>query len=257
MCNIVFNQALGLLCETLKDRESVKTKPKGRRELNVNSIANWFNLEEKSLQSFRKMCLGIVQLIDDSACKSDTSVKLSAFSALEVVACNYSTNYDIFSMCLPPITKCIISQNLTIASSSLRATGVFVNVLGPRALPELPQIMKNMIKKSHQISLYSNVKESSVGDDATTVSAPKESFVHSILITLEAVVDKLGGFLNPYLEDIVKLIVLSPEYSSESKLKLKQRADVVRQLLTKKIPVSFSGVSCSFHVNFCHIRDFT
>ncbi|XVE62422.1 hypothetical protein DITRI_Ditri06bG0116700 [Diplodiscus trichospermus] len=49
-------------------------------------------------------------------------------------------------------------------------------------------------------------------------------------------VDKLGGFLNPYVGDILELMVLHPTYVSRLDLKLKVRANLVRKLLIDKIP---------------------
>lgn len=226
LCNSdgnVKKKALGLLSETLKKRESIKTKHKGRRDSIASSINDWFHVDGSTLDSFQQMCLEIAQLIDDTMDESDTSLKLSAVSTLEVLAHRFSSNYSVFSMCLPSITKGICSNNLAISSSCLRTTGALVDALGPRAFVQLPQIMENVIKTSSKFS--------------AALSLPEESLILSILLALEAVVDKLGGFLNPYLEDIIRLVVHGPEYTSGSKMKLRQKADAVRKLLTEKIPV--------------------
>ncbi|KAG6781264.1 hypothetical protein POTOM_014155 [Populus tomentosa] len=226
LCNSDVNvkkKALGLLSETLKKRESIKTKHKGRRDSIASSINDWFHVDGSTLDSFQQMCLEIAQLIDDTMDDSDASLKLSAVSTLEVLAHRFSSNYSVFSMCLPSITKGICSNNLAISSSCLRTTGALVDALGPRAFVQLPQIMENVIKTSSKFS--------------AALSLPEESLILSILLALEAVVDKLGGFLNPYLEDIIRLVVHGPEYTSGSKMKLRQKADAVRKLLTEKIPV--------------------
>eukprot|EP00257_Ricinus_communis_P020965 XP_015580336.1 uncharacterized protein At3g06530 [Ricinus communis] len=228
----VQKKALGLLCETLRDHESNKTKHKGRKELNANSSTGWLHMDESLLESFHKMCLEIVGLVDDVKNEVDTSLKLSAISTLEVLAHSFSSDYSILSMCLPSITRGISSPNLAISSSCLRTAGALVNVLGPRALSELPRIMKNLIKISHEIP-----SRSGNDDTSPALSTSKESFMQSVLVTLEAVVDKLGGFLHPYLEEVIGLVVLGVEYTTESKPKLKLKADVVRRLLTEKIPV--------------------
>lgn len=207
-------------------------KPKGRRELNARSSADWLHMDETATESLHKMCLEIVRLVDDKLDEVDTSLKLSAVSTLEILAQN-SPDYSIFGICLPYITKGISSHDLAISSSCLRTTGALVNVLGPKALTELPRIMKNLIKISHEIN-------SSSGDENTSaaLSTSKEFSLQSILVTLEAVVDNLGGFLNPYLEEVIGLMVLGSEYTMESKSKLKLKADEIRRLLTEKIPVS-------------------
>uniref|UniRef100_A0A6N2JZM9 BP28 C-terminal domain-containing protein n=1 Tax=Salix viminalis TaxID=40686 RepID=A0A6N2JZM9_SALVM len=226
LCNSdgnVKKKALGLLSETLRKGESIKTKRKGRRDSIASSSNDWFHVDGSTLDSFQQMCLEIARLIDDTMDDSDTSLKLSAVSTLEVLAHKYSSNYSVFSMCLPSITKGICSNNLAISSSCLRTTGALVDALGPRAFVQLPQIMENVMKISSKFS--------------AALSLPEESLMLSLLLTLEAVVDKLGGFLSPYLEDIIRLVVHGPEYTSGSKMKLRQKADAVRRLLTEKIPV--------------------
>ncbi|WCJ36431.1 ARM repeat superfamily protein [Euphorbia peplus] len=228
----VQKKALGLLCEKLREQGSTKEKHKGKRVKNIKSSKDWLHMDRNSTESLHKTCLEIVRLVDGTEDVVDSSVKLSAISTLEVLAHAFSSDYSIFNACLPSITKAISSHNLAISSGCLRTTGALVNVLGPRALTELPRMMKNMIKVSHGVS-------SSGGDKSTSSALPAsvESLMHSVLVTLEAVVDKLGGFLNPYLEDVLRIIVLSPEYTTESKPKLKLKADAVRKLLTEKIPV--------------------
>ncbi|XVF08520.1 hypothetical protein REPUB_Repub07fG0010000 [Reevesia pubescens] len=221
-------KALGILCETVKDRDSVKSKRKEKRELDPNSNSYELHLDDTALEPFHKMCAEIIQIVDDSIEESNASLKLVALSTLEILAQRFSSNHSVFSMCLASVTKGISSENLTLCSSCLKTTGALINVLGPRALAELPCIMENVIKRSREISVSSDLKSRS--DENTSIFL-------SILVTLEAVVDKLGGFLNPYLGDIIQLMVLQPAYVSGSDLKLKMRADLVRKLLTDKIPV--------------------
>ncbi|GAV79488.1 LOW QUALITY PROTEIN: BP28CT domain-containing protein/U3snoRNP10 domain-containing protein [Cephalotus follicularis] len=222
----VRKKALRLLCETVKDRGSIKSKRKGRRELNPNINSHELSMDDNALDSFLKMCMQIVQLVDDSLKESSTSLNLVAISTLEVLANNYPSNYSIFSLCLAPVTKSISSHDLAVSSSSLRTVGAIINVLGPRALPELPCIMKNTITKADEVP-----------SDLDAPSSSKESLLVSILVTLEAVLEKLGGFLSPYLGEILRLMVLRPEYVSGAYLKLKLKADVVRRLISDKVPV--------------------
>ncbi|XP_022736221.1 uncharacterized protein At3g06530 isoform X4 [Durio zibethinus] len=225
----VRKKALGILCETVKKHDSVKSKRKEKRNPDLNSNSYELHLDGTAVECFQKMCAEIVQIVDFSE-ESNDSLKLAALSTLEILAQRFS-NYSVFSMCLASVTKGISSENLAVSSSCLRTTCALVNVLGPRALAELPCIMENVIKKSREISLSSDLESRS--DENTSIAL-------SILFTLEAVVDKLGGFLNPYLGDIIELMVLRPAYVSGSDLKLKMRADLVRKLLTDKIPVRLS-----------------
>ncbi|KAH9647907.1 hypothetical protein KPL70_025376 [Citrus sinensis] len=228
----VKKKALGLLCETVKDLGMAKPKHKRRRELDPDSNSRWFHLDDSAFESFRKMCSEVVLLVDNSTGESNISLKLTAVSTLEVLANRFASYDSVFNLCLASVTNSISSRNLALASSCLRTTGALVNVLGLKALAELPLIMENVRKKSREISTYVDVQNES-NEDKTQ----RESLMASVLITLEAVIDKLGGFLNPYLGDITELLVLCPEYLPGSDPKLKVKADAVRRLLTDKIQV--------------------
>lgn len=236
-----FKQALGLLSETVKDSDTTKLKH-GRRGLTSKS-SSWVHLDDTAVESFKEMCLEIVKLVDDSLDESNTSLKVAAISAMEVLVYKFPSYCSIFSMCLSSVTRHIQSHNVAVSSSCLRATGALINVLGPRALPELPSIMENVMSRSRIVS--SSVPAiTNYGEDSTSsVSiSSKESLFTSILLALEAVIDKLGGFLNPYLGDILKLMVLHPKFSPGSDPKLKWKADVVRKLITEKITVSLCQI---------------
>ncbi|XP_062092226.1 uncharacterized protein At3g06530 [Humulus lupulus] len=227
----VGRKALGFLCEMVRENDTTKSRHKER-----NLYGRWEHLEETALDSFHKLCLEIVKIVD-SVDVSD-SLKLAAVSALEVLASRFPFDYSIFGDCLPSVTKNVSPENLAVSSGCLRTTGAFVNVLGPRALVELPCIMENVIKISREISLRSDVKAIKSNDDTpTALSTSKESIILSILLVLEAVVGKLGAFLNPYLGDIITVIVLNHDYASGSDQKVKLQADTVRRLITEKIPV--------------------
>ncbi|CAL5366770.1 unnamed protein product [Camellia sinensis] len=232
----VRRKALGLLSETVRDSGTMKPKHE-RRGLTSKSTSSWLHLDGSAVESFKKMCSEILTLVDDSVDDSNTSLKVAAVSALEVLAYKFSSNYSIFNMCLASVTKNIQSDNLAVSSCCLRTTGALINVLGPRALPELPSIMENVLRRSNVFSSVSAITTSGEDNASIPLTDSKESLYMSVLFALEAVVDKLGGFLNPYLGDILKLVVLHPKYASGSDPKLKFKADVVRKLITEKVPV--------------------
>ncbi|KAE9465054.1 hypothetical protein C3L33_03055, partial [Rhododendron williamsianum] len=229
-------QALGLLSETVKDSDTTKLKH-GRRGLTSKS-SSWVHLDDSAVESFGEMCLEIVKLVDDSLDDSSTSLKVAAVSAMEVLVYKFPSYYSIFSMCLSSVTRHIQSDDVAFSSSCIRTTGALINVLGPRALPELPSIMENLMSRSRIVS--SSVSAiTNYGEDSTSTlsTSSKEPLFTSILLAFEAVIDKLGGFLNPYLGDILKLMVLHPKFLPGSDPKLKSKADVVRKLITEKITV--------------------
>ncbi|XP_068328989.1 uncharacterized protein At3g06530-like [Pyrus communis] len=230
----VAKKALGLLCETVREHDMVRPKQKHKSI----SSDRWQHLDENSLESFHSMCLKIVQLVDDSSDDVEVSLKVAAALALEVLAHRFSSNHSIFIECLPYVTKNISMHDLAVSSSCLQATGALINVLGHRALSKLPHIMENLVRISRKIFVSSDMKTiSGVGGMDIVLQIPKESLILSILVTLEAVVVKLGGFLNPYLEEITRIMVLDLDYASGSDPKLKMKADSVRRLITENIPV--------------------
>lgn len=225
--HLTFVQALGLLCETVREHKTAKRRPKERRDSN----SQWQLVDESAVSSFHKMCRKIVGLVDDSADDS-SNLKLAAVVALEVLANRFPSHHSIFGECLASVTKNISSHNLPVSSGCLRTASALVNVLGPRSLAGLPSIMKNV-----QVFLCSDVTSIQCIDKAhVSLSTTDESIIFSVLLVLEAVVDKLGGFLKPYLGNIIKFL-LHPHFASESDLKLKSKADTVRRLVAEKIPV--------------------
>lgn len=224
-------QVLGLISERAKDTSSSKLKHK-RRLPNQKGRNPWLNLDEVAVDSFGRMCEEIVHLIDETDDESGVPAKRAAISTLEVLAGRFPSGHPIFSKCLASVAEGISSKNLGVSSSCLRTTGALINVLGPKALVELPCIMKNLVKQSCEVS-----SASKRGGNAT---AEEQLLMLSVLVTLEAVIDKLGGFLNPHLGDIMKVMVLHPEYVSDFDKNLKSKANTIRRLLTDKIPVSSS-----------------
>ncbi|CAI8586853.1 unnamed protein product [Vicia faba] len=198
----VGKKALGLLCDAARNHEKVSLAPKDNKGSRSSSSFPWLlHMDESSQESLDKMCLEILQVLDDS---SNNSLKVAAVSALEVLA-----------------------------ESCLRTSAALINILGPKALAELPQIMDNVMKSSRIVLSSQDLKPKT--NDVLSVS--NEPHFISVLVTLEAVVDKLGGFLNPYLTNIMELLVLHPEYVSGMYPKVESRAHGLRKLLAAKIPV--------------------
>ncbi|PIA50335.1 hypothetical protein AQUCO_01300820v1 [Aquilegia coerulea] len=234
----VRKKSLGFLCETVNNHDFFEPKGKEKRKSTQNSSGYSLYLDELSAHSFVGMCSKIVEFVDASDEDLDTSVKLAAISSLEVLANSFSVTNSVFASCLTSVTKQLDSQNLAISCSCLRASGALINVLDTKeALKILPQIMKRMFNKVRD-DLFSG-KEPKHCCDRTDISGLKDSLAFSVLVTLEAVIEKLGRFSSPYLGDILELMVLYPEYVSGSDPKIKVKADKVRKLLTEKIVVRY------------------
>ncbi|GAA0150254.1 RNA metabolism protein [Lithospermum erythrorhizon] len=229
-------KALMLLSESVKffganDLKHVK------RGMNSSIRSSWLQLDDIAQDSFKQLFLEILNLLDDSKKSLSSTIETEAVSTLEVVCSSFPVDPSMLSMCLRSICRKIGSEDPSISSCCLRATGSLINLLGPKALSELPGIMKSVLKKAQDIFSSGSIAISGNDVGPAAPSHMMDSLFMAILITLEETTDKIGGFLNPYLEDILRLVVLRPEYTSASDPKLKARADVLRKLMTHKIPV--------------------
>lgn len=236
--SVLYKQALGTLSETVKDTGFVGFKHEKRGPA-LSSRSSWFHLDKNSLQSLDTLCLEILKLVNSQS-ESSSSLKLIAVSTLEVLANRFPLDNAVFTVCLDSVSKSICMDNSALSSSCLRTAGALINVLGPKALPQLPFVMEGMIRQSrNNLSTVTAQTKQPDGDASIVSSIQNDPGFMSILLALEAVVDKLGGFLNPYLGDILELMLLKPQYTSMSELKLKLKADSVRKLITERVPVSF------------------
>lgn len=233
--NGVRKKALQVLCKSVRDLDALRSKRE--REQNMHLRVPWQRLDGINLDSFAALCLEILQLIDGSDdLLNNFSVRLAAISALEILANKFPSSHKVFSKCLAAVVQNVSSDDLAVGSCCLRTAGALINVLGPKALPELPKIMKNVLQKTQDVTLSSG-SHKEFAEDNCSQPASKHTLMLSVLVTLEALVENLGAFLNPYLGDIVEILVLHQDYVSESNQKLKPQADNVRRLLSEKVPV--------------------
>ncbi|KAI3778087.1 hypothetical protein L2E82_07103 [Cichorium intybus] len=219
----VRKKALGLVSDIGKEL-TMLTQKQNKRVMNATVRTSWLHFDELTSQRFEKMCHEILKIIDDGSNPSKhSSLRLTAVSTLETLVTVFPSSDAIFNTCLATVIKHIHSEDLSISSGCFRTVGALITVLGPRALPELPSIMNHVFQRCDDMSSNSN-----------------ESLFMSILVTIEAVIDKLGGFLNPYLPKILELVILRPHYTNNDGSKLKSKADTVRKLIAEKIPVRLS-----------------
>ncbi|CAM8989928.1 unnamed protein product [Rhodiola kirilowii] len=232
----VRKKALLVLCETMKDQNMAKAS--GRRNSKTETVSLWLHADESTRQSFDMLCLQIIQLVDNDNDSSSSSLKMAAVSAIEVLATRSPLNQSIFGKCLTSISKSIDSIDMHVASCCLRAAAALINQLGPRALPELPFIMDNILKRFRDLSACLPLGSKDIDSCPSLGSLNlSESFMVAVLDFLAVAIDKLGGFLNPYLVDIIQLLVLYPDCVSTTHPKLRSRADVVRKLFAERINV--------------------
>ncbi|KAG8082909.1 hypothetical protein GUJ93_ZPchr0014g46634 [Zizania palustris] len=235
--SLVKRKALGILCETAKGNSLIERKQKKARKVNHSSPTTAPQLDKSSAPCFSELCFKILELVDREA-DSDNSVKIAAISSLETLAKEYPSDNPAYSKCLAKITNCISSSDTVTSSRLIHTAGSLINVLGSKALPQLPSIMKNMLQISHQVSFCPSGK---YAHDSTKTDSKLSnqaiSLLLSVLTTVEVIVKKLGEFVNPYLEEILDLVVLHQECASRTDEKLDAKAADVRTLLTEKVPV--------------------
>ncbi|KAF7836313.1 uncharacterized protein G2W53_011172 [Senna tora] len=228
----VGERALGLLCDAARNKKVVSSNRKESKSSSSNPSFPWLHMNESSQESLDMMCLEIIRIIDCGYKHSNLSLKTAAVSALEVLANSLPFN-SIFTVCLGAVWKCIKSPDVDLTSTCIRTTSALISVLGPKSLAELPHIMENVMKSLSDLDFKAKTKKG-------VSSASKESYLMSVLVLLEVVVDKLGGFLNPYLTNIIDLLVLRHEYVSGMDSKMESRASGLRKLLAERIPVRLS-----------------
>ncbi|KAL6903803.1 hypothetical protein ACP4OV_004616 [Aristida adscensionis] len=234
--SLVKRKTLGILSETARGNSLVQMKQKKTRKLKHGSLATTMIVDKTSGPYFNNLCLKILELID-RVVDSDTSVKIAAISSLDTLAKEYGSDNSAYSNCLATIVNHIGSGDATISSGLIHTAGSLINVLGSKALPQLPLIMKNIILRSHQVSRCPSGK---YARDSTRTAAGSNQAITvliSALTTTEVIVEKLGEFVNPYLEEILDLVVLHPECVANMDAKLDAKAKDVRKLLTEKVPV--------------------
>ncbi|XP_020576310.1 uncharacterized protein At3g06530 isoform X2 [Phalaenopsis equestris] len=227
----VIKKTLGLLCEFIKDKApGQKNMVRTKRKMNPTPFT--IQITAHAVPSFIELCSKINQLISSST--THIPVKLAAISSIETLAKELPFNEPIFCACLQCVMGEINSSDLALSSASIRSTGALVGVLGSQALKQLSSIIKHIFTKVHEVSRCPCLKSKQNGHG---IEIHKVPVLLSTLSALEAVITNLGGFLNPYLDDIFDVIILHPEFVSDLDVKLKSKAAVVRKLLTEKIPV--------------------
>ncbi|XP_062226340.1 uncharacterized protein At3g06530 isoform X2 [Phragmites australis] len=235
--SLVKRKALGILSETARGNNLVQNKQRTARKLKHVSLTTAIKVDKSSDPYFSNLCLKILELIDRGV-DSDTSVKIAAISSLEKLAKEYPSDNPAYSNCLTTIINHIGSGDAVTSSGLIHTAGSLINVLGSKALLQLPLIMKNIMLRSHQVSCCPS---GNYADGSTRTAAKPTNqtitMLLSILTTIEVVVEKLGEFVNPYLEEILDLVVLHPECSAHMDAKLDAKAADVRKLLTEKVPV--------------------
>ncbi|RLM64477.1 uncharacterized protein C2845_PM16G15760 [Panicum miliaceum] len=235
--NLVKRKTLGILSETARGNSLVQNKQRKARKLKHSSVITVIKVDKSSGPYFSNLCLKILELID-RVVDLDTSVKIAAISSLETLVKEYPSDYPVYSKCLSTIINHIGSADAAASSGLIHTVGSLINVLGSKALSELPLVVKNIMLIAHQVSCYpSGSYAHGSTRRATRLSNQDTAILLSSLSTIEVIVERLGEFVNPYLKEILDLVVLHPECCAHMDAKLDAKAADVRKLLIEKVPV--------------------
>lgn len=248
----MFNQALELLCEYVKGDVLASKKPKTRKQTSQSLIAS----DPETDGYFNDMSREIIQLVDTA---NDCSVKLAAVSAIEALSEKYPCDHSILSSLLTSVSKQIGSKNVAISAGCLRSTSALIIKLGVGALPLLPSIVAQVLEKARDVT---STDKKDPGNDKLPQreTSYRSSLLLSALTTLEALLISVGGFLNPYLQDIIELLVLNQSFLSDSDHKIKQQVTAIGELLSEKISVcvsrSFLLILFIFYAMFINVLNY-
>lgn len=215
----------------------VQNNQRKARKLKHSSAVTAIKVDKSSGPYFSNLCLKILELIDKMV-DSDTSVKIAAISSLETLAKEYPSDNPVYSKCLSTIINHIGSADAAASTGLIYAVGSLINVLGSKALPQLPLVMKNIMLIAHRVSCCpSGSYPHGSTKTAIRLSNQDTAVLLSSLTTIEVILEKLSEFVNPYLKEILDLVVLHPECNAHMDAKLDAKAADVRKLLTEKVPV--------------------
>ncbi|KAF8702900.1 hypothetical protein HU200_032736 [Digitaria exilis] len=235
--NLVKRKTLGILSETARGNSLVQNNQRKARKLKHSSAVTAIKVDKSSGPYFSNLCLKILELIDKMV-NSDTSVKIAAISSLETLVKEYPSDNPVYSKCLSTIINHIGSADAAASTGLIYTVGSLINVLGSKALPQLPLVMKNIMLIAHRVSCCpSGSYPHGSTKTAIRLSNQDTAVLLSSLTTIEVILEKLSEFVNPYLKEILDLVVLHPECNAHMDAKLDAKAADVRKLLTEKVPV--------------------
>lgn len=173
--------------------------------------------------------------------ESSLSTKHAAILALDIYAQRYhGSSFQVFVSCIPALVASIKTSGKSLGAAAVRCTASIFRLLGPEALPALPDAVGEILKTAELL----RGKASDVGESDDD-GVPKMCL--AILAALEALVEKLGLFLSPYLYDILGVVVLQQDFVNSASVEVNSKCAELRKLLPDKIPVRDPSRSLALH----------
>eukprot|EP00250_Pteridium_aquilinum_P014753 c22180_g1_i1 orf=112-6567(+) len=227
-------KALRLIAAKMKS--SGLKEDTSKRSKNVNTQLKEEEIPTDTLNAYEKLVQTIGDLLAESHDNDSLDVITPTISALHCCSQRLAKRIpSIFVANLSGLIKHSQQTSLS-APTSLQCVASIVSETGLNMLPMLNELIMGVIAAAKQRSLLSQATDVMNGIQSTE-SFKQADLQMAILNVLEAVVQNLGSFLNPYLSQILELLVLEPCFTSSTNKRLMERAECVRCLLPKTIPV--------------------
>ncbi|EFJ35196.1 hypothetical protein SELMODRAFT_438493 [Selaginella moellendorffii] len=153
--------------------------------------------------------------------KQDLSFRTTqaAISSLDVAVQKFGgACASAFVSCLPAVLTKLEDEHRAVVVASVHCTASILSTAGAEALPSLPAVMAGLLKIAHQ---------------CTSEADNEKDLETAIAFALEAAVDKLGSFLSPYIEGIIR-VVISPKFNKAGNLST--RFASLRTLASERLP---------------------
>ena len=188
------------------------------RQKDSISVKSGAEFSTDPLESYEKLVRSIVDCLEENENVSD--LVLSALSALK--SCSQilaSKTASVFLSSTPILIKNAM-QNASIAPVCFQCIASIISGTGSNSLPVLNEVIRGVLEIG---------KESEIAKEADLCVAT--------LNVLEVIIEKLGCFLSPYLDEILDLLLLQRCFLESTSKILTEKSESVRECLPKMIPV--------------------
>ncbi|KAG0589672.1 hypothetical protein KC19_1G038600 [Ceratodon purpureus] len=205
-----------------------------QRSKKVDQNATDENILKREIDLQARMVSQISDILLAPTEDGSLGVKIAAIEALEKCAARLAGTSRAASLVdiLGAVVSVLDAKKKALSVTGVRCVGTLVSILGPRALSSLPSIMTQFFILGRDAML----NLSNPGGTKESVVTAGTEIIASVLKTLGVIVENLGAFLNPYLENLISFLVLHPSVIKASDAKVTSNAAALRELISEKIP---------------------
>ncbi|CAM6083052.1 unnamed protein product [Calypogeia fissa] len=196
------------------------------------------HLPEEELELRVGIVNDITNLLAGNSEEQSVSTKLAAIDALNVSAQRFAEKApNVFVSSLAALVSNLQLKNRALGAAAVRCMATILAKLGPLALPALPDTVSALFEIAEQaMAAKPGVGDGDTAPDGNDSVEQQSELIVALLEALEAMLDKLGAFLTPYLEKIVGLVILRPQLLLNTHSEIHRRATTLRALLPTKVP---------------------